>query len=97
MVQYLHGGEVYQGLTVWGDQLATYAVRECTRKRMYKLVLHVKDFPLLTSPEQIVETFLWAGTQLYLLSSAPGSSTTDRPLLDEIRGRWLSLSESATH
>jgi hypothetical protein len=50
---------VYQRLTIWGDHVATYTVRENVKKRMDKFLYEVREFPLDATPKQIVETFRW--------------------------------------
>ena len=88
---------VYQTLTIWGDQVATYAVRESVRKRRFRLMLRIREFPLSASPASIVATYWWASDQLKQLSVPPGGTRDDRALLRDIETRWLELSGSASH
>ena len=83
---------VYQQLTVWGDQLAMFGVREDVRKRMDRLILGVHEFPLVAEPTKIVEAYQWAESQLYSLGSPPGASEADRERLRNIETRWSTLS-----
>lgn len=91
---YVH---VYQALVVWGDQVATYVARECVRKRMDKVLVRVREFPLAATPSSIVETFWWAEYELGTLGQPPGASAADRALLASIEERWLQLSTSDAH
>ncbi len=83
---------VYQELTVWGDQVATFAIREDVRKRMYRVVFRLEEFPLATEPAEIIETYQWAESKLYSLGSPPGGSEADRECLQKVEARWLALS-----
>lgn len=88
---------VYQHLTVWGDQVAILGIREDVRKRMYRLILRVEEFPLVAEPTKIVEAYQWAESQLYSLGSPPGTSEADRERLGNIEARWLALSAARAH
>jgi hypothetical protein len=71
---------VYQKLTIWGDQVATYTVRENVRKRANKLLHQLNEFPLNASPRRIVETYWWAHHELRDLRVPPGDAPEDRAL-----------------
>ena len=83
---------VYQSLTVWGDQVATFTVRESLRKRRHKILLQIPEFPVVAPLERVVETFWWAHDRLLKLGTPPGFSSGDRVLLNDIEQRWLALS-----
>ncbi len=88
--------DVYLVLTVWGDSRATFVVRESTKKRRHKLLLRVRDFPLLAPPSEVFDSFKNAASRLYSLSTPPGTEP-DRALLAELRASWLSLSHEKLH
>ncbi|MFN0252819.1 MAG: hypothetical protein ACKV2T_38450 [Kofleriaceae bacterium] len=88
---------VYQTLTIWGDQVATYSVRETVGKRMYKLVVRVREFPLISTPERIAEAYWWSSDQLVELGVPPGKTQKDRELLERISQRWLELASEDAH
>src|SRR5262245_44664204 len=75
---------VYQTLTVWADQVATFAVRESVKKRMYRLVYELREFPLTTTPIRIVKTYWCVRDQLRGLNVPPGTTEADRRLLQGI-------------
>jgi hypothetical protein len=88
--------DVYLVLTVWGDSRATFVVRENTKKRMHKLLLRVREFPLLAPPSAVFEAFKDAASRLYSLSTPPDTES-DSAILNELRTRWLSLSDAELH
>jgi hypothetical protein len=88
---------VYQLLTIWGDQTASYEVRENVRKRADRLIGRLDSFPLVAEPVHIVTTFQWAKSKLRLLSVPPGSAASDQLAVDEVVERWASLSGGQFH
>jgi hypothetical protein len=92
-----HGLFVRQTLVLWGDQVATYTVRENVKKRAGKLLHQVGEFPLGAIPKQIVETFVSAWHALRGLRVPPGEAPEDRALLLRIEQRWLELSDRHAH
>src|SRR5882762_9050836 len=61
-VTFFGAGEtsLYQILTIWGDQLATYVVCESVKKRLHHLVMKLHEFPLAADPKDIVASFWWS-------------------------------------
>jgi hypothetical protein len=88
---------VYQRLTLWGDHVATYTVRENVKKRMDKLLHQVREFAMGATPKRIVDTFRWAQWELRLLSVPPGEAHDDRAVFQRIEERWLELSAQHAH
>lgn len=87
---------VYQQLTVWGDQVARFSVREDSRKRQDRVLLRVDEFALGVEPKKIVEVFQWADLRLSSLDTPPGNSEGDRRLLRAIEEEWLKISTAAS-
>ena len=82
---YVSGGLVSQRLTIWGDHVASYTVRD---KRTDKLLFQVREFPLGAEPKQIVETFRWAQREL---------SRAEADVFERIEARWLELAGQHAH
>ena len=89
--------DVYVVLTVWADSVATFVVRESTRKRLHKVLLRVDEFPLLAPPARVFDAFKDSAASLYCLSTPPLGTEADNLLLDEIRTCWLGLSRAQLH
>jgi hypothetical protein len=88
---------MYQTLTVWGDQVATFSVRESVKKRMYRLVYTLREFPLCAAPGLVVAAFWSSRELLSTLSVPPGEAEADREALRRIEQYWLDLSSENTH
>lgn len=88
---------LYQTLTVWGDQVATFSVREIVKKRMYRLVYTLREFPLCAAPSLVVAAFWNSRELLRTLGVPPGDTEADREALRCIERYWLALSSENTH
>ncbi len=88
---------VYQSLTIWGDQVASYTVRESVKKRSHRLLWQVHEFPLTASPARVPQVYLRCVDILRGLEVPPGESAHDVLLFEQIDGEWSSLSRAQSH
>jgi hypothetical protein len=100
VVQYVSRGydlRLCHALTIWGDQVATYSVRENVGKRLDKLVLRVQEFPVVTTPDRIAAAYWWSATQLVTLDVPPGKTREDHVILARMSEHWRDLSNDPAH
>jgi hypothetical protein len=88
---------LYQTLTVWGDQVAVFSVRENITKRLHKLLFKLEEFPLVLESERVVALFGQSAKQLLRLGFPSGESADDREVLVEVGSLWLEASSSSLH
>ncbi len=88
---------VYQSLTIWGDQVATYTVRESIKKRLHRLLWQVDEFPLITTPARVAQAYWRCVDSLRKLGVPPGESPHDVLLFKQIEREWLNLSRDQAH
>jgi len=83
---------LYHVLTIWGDGIATYVVRESVQKRLHRLLLRVREFSLHAPASDVLRTFETSRDLLDSMGFPPGSTPHDREQLAAIDMAWRALS-----